>query len=187
MFVAEAVKKLFVDLEVVVVDNLGLDRVDNDCQDFVHALPVAELRVVLRPQIEQIRHVLLGVFPCVELDILHRTLDVFLDDVSELALLLDQVDFEFLWLFTFLGVASDLIVIAVVRGEQLQVEQRLKLRLLVDNLVAEDFSHKHFLVVGVTVILQELIEQLSVIGTGLRDQTEEEAPEEAAAAGLSLQ
>ena len=114
LLVAEAVKKLFVDLEVAVVDYLGLDCVNNNRQDFVHALPVAKLRVVLRPQIEQIRHVLLGVLPCVELDILHRTLDVFLDDVSELTLLFDQVDFEFLRLITFLDVASDLIVIAVV-------------------------------------------------------------------------
>ena len=122
MFIAEVLEvNFFINLQVTVVDYLGLDCVDNDCQDFVHTLPVAELRVVLRPQIKQIRHVLFGVITCVEFDILHGPLDVFLDDVSELALLLDQVDFELLWLVTFLNVSSDLIVIAVVRSEQLQV------------------------------------------------------------------
>lgn len=62
LLVAEFLKvHVFVDLQVAVVNDLRLDGMHNDGQNLVHALSIAELRVVLCPEIQQVGHLLLGV------------------------------------------------------------------------------------------------------------------------------
>jgi len=52
---------------------------------------------------------------------LHRTLDVFLNDVAQFALLLDEVDFKLLWVPALFGFLPYLVIVAIIRRQQLKI------------------------------------------------------------------
>ena len=76
-------------------ERLHEESEDYHAEDLVHALPVAVVFIILRPQIEHILEVVFEFFVCKEFEFLHSTVDVLLNDFNNFAFSVQSLDVDF--------------------------------------------------------------------------------------------